>query len=74
MKYKNHGALKKIVRERLAIETQAKRDIGLTELAEVFFGRRNRAKEERDKKSKKDLMLEQYANPFAARISAQPRN
>lgn len=44
------------------------------ELAEVFFGRRNKAKEERDKFNPKDLLLQKYAHPEDDRDAAKPEN
>lgn len=44
------------------------------ELAEVFFGRRNKAKEERQQMNPKDLLLQKYANPEEDRNAAKPQN
>lgn len=43
-------------------------------MAEIFFERRNKAQEERDKLDQKDLLLHKYANPFEAQEQAKPQN
>ena len=44
------------------------------ELAEVFFGRRNKAQEGRSKLDSKDLLLQKYAFPEDDRNAAKPIN
>lgn len=72
MKYRNHWELKQRHKEninRFKFTGENK-----TDMAEVFFGRRNKAKEDREKEGEKDKILKKYANPFAEEQAAKPQN